>query len=574
MDFRAYPDLRGVRDLPVLIVAGRDARATAQAVAAVSADLEDSVIAVDQAAALDGETGRVEDATVALLNRGTPGFNTEPDGSMYMSLLRSCSGWPSGVWIDPPRRSTPDGANFEFEHWSHTFDYAIASSTGDWRAGEIVRAGHDYNNPLLARVADAHGGDLPASASFVEVEPASAVMTVLKPAGNPHSRGAAGDQDASAGVAFRLYESAGRETTARIRTMWPASDVAITTAMEESSTALQAADVEIPLQPFEIATVHATIQPPAALRRSGGDLAPRAEPAQPVFSDYWLHNKGAAPVGYQQVTVQIKPSLVSGGGPFVVPVVVASERTAGTVAGSVTFDVPDGWQVAPPDRSYRLDPGAHLAFDATITPRAGAEAGRYFVAARIGDEAGQTHEDVVRVDLHRAGARDAGNGRNGGDATATSDERSRQLWIAVARALKPVGLEPPLSAPSDGSDAESLSAGELDVEILTRDVALTAGETGRIEVRLRNRAASEIRGEAQVISPYDTWPAITPWTQGFAVAGGSEATVAFDVRPPFDARPGVWWALVKVMYFGRLAYSESVPIEVAAAARVEASVPA
>ena len=44
--------------------------------------------------------------------------------SLYLSIMRSCSGWPSGVWIDPPRRSTPDGANFQFQHWSHHFEYA------------------------------------------------------------------------------------------------------------------------------------------------------------------------------------------------------------------------------------------------------------------------------------------------------------------------------------------------------------------------------------------------------------------------------------------------------------------
>jgi hypothetical protein len=112
------------------------------------------------------------------------------------------------------------------------------------------------------------------------------------------------------------------------------------------------------------------------------------------------------------------------------------------------------------------------------------------------------------------------------------------------------------------------------VEIATPGVSVCAGESGRLDVRLRNRAGSEIRGEVQVISPHETWPAITPWTQGFAVAAGADTTIGFDVAPHFDARPGAWWALVKVMYFGRLIYTESVPIEVAAAARVEASVPA
>ena len=115
---------------------------------------------------------------------------------------------------------------------------------------------------------------------------------------------------------------------------------------------------------------------------------------------------------------------------------------------------------------------------------------------------------------------------------------------------------------------------ELEVELIDRDVRLRAGERGTVEVRLRNLARSEIRGEAQIVSPHETWPAITPWTQGFTVAPGKTTTVTFAVEPPFDFPGGTWWALVKVMYFGRLSYTESVPIEIAAATRVETPVPA
>ena len=119
-------------------------------------------------ARLDGSTGAVEDYTVAILNRGIPSFNVESDGSMYLSVMRSCSGWPSGVWINPPRRSAPDGSNFQFQHWSHTFDYALVGSQGDWRAARAVQAGTTFNNPLLARVLDAHGGDLPGGHQLCE----------------------------------------------------------------------------------------------------------------------------------------------------------------------------------------------------------------------------------------------------------------------------------------------------------------------------------------------------------------------------------------------------------------------
>ena len=134
-------DLRGARDLPVLVVAGADPDQTAAALDALVADLADGVIGVDQPAELDGSTGTTEDYTVAILNHGMPSFNVEADGSLYLSIMRSCSGWPSGVWIDPPRRSTPDGANFQFQHWSHTFEYAIAAGAGDWREGGIVAPG-------------------------------------------------------------------------------------------------------------------------------------------------------------------------------------------------------------------------------------------------------------------------------------------------------------------------------------------------------------------------------------------------------------------------------------------------
>ena len=47
--------------------------------------------------------------------------------------MRSCTGWPSGIWIDEPRRTAPDGSNFQLQHWTHVFDYALVCGDGDWR---------------------------------------------------------------------------------------------------------------------------------------------------------------------------------------------------------------------------------------------------------------------------------------------------------------------------------------------------------------------------------------------------------------------------------------------------------
>ncbi|MDQ6795488.1 MAG: NEW3 domain-containing protein [Chloroflexota bacterium] len=554
------PDLRGPRDLPVLVIAGRDSARTIAAIKALSADLADGVIGVGQPAALDGETGRAEDYTLAVINRGIPGFSVEADGNMYLSLLRSCSGWPSGVWIDPPRRSTPDGANFQFQHWSHAFEYAIAASPGDWRAGGLVRGGHEYNNPLIALALDAHKGQLPATTSLLQVDPPSVVLTALKPAGNPGAHMTSLEVDSTAGVAMRLYESSGRATKATIRGPWPLGSARSTNVLEEGGKSLKGAGgaIDVRLEPYEIATVRATVDVKAAARGARGkrpDLAPRAEAAQPVFADYWLHNKGAAPVGYQAVSVGIRPSILSVDGPFSLPIVVASERTDGPAAGKVTLVVPPGWKASPAERVYRLAPGAHLAFDVSVRPAAGAKPGRYFVAARIVDEAGQVHEDVVTID-HRTGS----------DGTARKSdpaERTPALTWAVERALAVGGIGPkPGSSAVEGARHDP--GDELVVTFQAEPVRVAQGERGQIRASIKNRAASEIRGEAQILSPHETWTAISPWTQGFVVPPGGETVVTFVVEPPLDGTPGGYWALLKVMYFGRVYYSESIPVEIEA----------
>ena len=82
-------------------------------------------------------------------------------------------------------------------------------------------------------------------------------------------------------------------------------------------------------------------------------------------------------------------------------------------------------------------------------------------------------------------------------------------------------------------------------------------------MEVTNRTAAPIRGECQLISPLGTWPALGPWTQGFTAAAGEVITLCYSLRLPAVARPGAqWWALAKVMYFGRVVYSECASIEV------------
>ncbi len=120
-------DVRGVRDLPVLIVTGAGTD-LAEAVGAVTASLASAEIeAVTPAGVPDGPgtTPPLAGWSAALLNRGTPGCVVTTEGSLNISLMRSCSAWPSGVWIDQPKRAAPDGTSFSWQHWSHTFEYGL-----------------------------------------------------------------------------------------------------------------------------------------------------------------------------------------------------------------------------------------------------------------------------------------------------------------------------------------------------------------------------------------------------------------------------------------------------------------
>jgi alpha-mannosidase len=127
---------------------------------------------------------------------------------------------------------------------------------------------------------------------------------------------------------------------------------------------------------------------------------------------------------------------------------------------------------------------------------------------------------------------------------------------------------PDLSLPLDEviplvqADLQALQD-EIGLDLLTPSVALGPGEHGEVVVRIRNLLSSQLRGEAQLVSPFGTWLMIEPWTRGFAAGPGTDVTLSYPVTMPAGARPGArWWALVKVMYFGRVRYTPAVPVAV------------
>jgi len=157
--------------------------------------------------------------------------------------------------------------------------------------------------------------------------------------------------------------------------------------------------------------------------------------------------------------------------------------------------------------------------------------GRYFVAARIGDDLGQVLEDTVLITVGEQPGPAPGQPRA---ELLTALEASRQAQGA-----------------------------EIGVDLAPASLELAPGEGAALTVRLANRTASVIRGEAQLMSPWGSWPAAQPWTRAFTAGPGETVHLDYAVTLPASARPGShWWALAKVMYFGRVQYTECAEIRV------------
>jgi hypothetical protein len=86
-----------------------------------------------------------------------------------------------------------------------------------------------------------------------------------------------------------------------------------------------------------------------------------------------------------------------------------------------------------------------------------------------------------------------------------------------------------------------------------------------MRLTVTSRVASAVHGEVQLVSPFGSWGMLSPAVQGFRAAPGEPAQLAFAVAAPAAARPGSrWWALAKVMYFGRVRYSQAISISIEA----------
>jgi alpha-mannosidase len=510
-------DLRHPRALPVLVIDGSDDRRLSAAIESLTDELADAEILITQLGRR-APTGAepFEDRTVALLNRGVPSFAVDSEGTLHTALLRSCTGWPSGTWIDEPRRTAPDGSNFQLQHWTHVFDYALVCDHGDWRRAEIPTRSAEFSHPLIPVRPQHEAGRLPPIGSLLTVEPANSVhLGALKAAGNPLVSGSAESVVPSA-VAMRLVETTGAGARVAVSSdLVKVRGLRLANLLEMPHHRRRSVD----LHGYQVATVLARldmVKLSSDAIQAATRLAPEAETAQPLYARYWLHNRGPAPLGGLPAVAHLHPQrlAVEPGGEVSLRLTVASDSADARLDGSVAVHCPYGWSAKPGHLPFKLRSGEHQEAEIALTIPPRTPPGLYPVRAQLRITGWgvprawrQVVEDVCVVEVG-----------------ATQD--AQLVYLA------------------DGPD----------------DITLAAGESGRLAVAIGSNARADLSLEAHLISPWGTWEWMGPDALGATLPARGKVEFGFDVTPPPWLEPGQWWALIRVGCAGQLVYSPAVKV--------------
>jgi len=164
------------------------------------------------------------DYSVTVFNRGLPA-NRFVNGVIHLSLLR-CPGEALFAY-------DIEGA---LEKGTHVFEYAVTSHQGDYRAGDDVRQGKEYNATFMACEAMSHDGALPPVHSFLRNRSKNVILAAVKRA----------EDDGR--LVVRAYETNGAAT---VDELTPATQWAEANLLEEDATPVK----QIAFAPFEVKTL-------------------------------------------------------------------------------------------------------------------------------------------------------------------------------------------------------------------------------------------------------------------------------------------------------------------------------
>lgn len=524
------------RSVPTLVIAANDDANLNKAVdellaplasGAMQLELSDEAIADDDTLK---NTPPRDDYGVALINAGTPAASLENPDTLTLFLTHTAP-FPG---VNLPFEFTP-------EHKTHVFRYSLQPHSGTWRAARTVRAAADFNNPLIAIETDSHAGRLPAANSFFSIENPNVVLSTLKLSGNPHASFNAPEESTTSDLIARFYDTEGRDSEASFEIFdgfqsMRAVDLLERESVDDATAASSASNVAAMMKrdgkatftkriaPFAIETVklvsskkfNSNANPSTATddnREDGKEIV------QPVFSRYWMHNAGVAPLGNDAVKILLRPveqqdsftafaydDKYNQGGTTTIPlrVQIVNNRRERRARGIARLSVPSDWRIVPAEIAYDVAPDSYMTRDIIVTAF----------------------------------------------PVKQGDAWERASGIVKARLLH------------DGQEFQDvLEIGKPSLLAWTVEQA-----TNQIIVKVRNPHRYQIEGAVSLIAPLETWAdgyatrETAPRETGFAVPPRSEIVLRF---PANDASA---WTIARLAYNGHVEYLRaddraSVPVD-------------
>jgi len=486
------PDPKGeMPDTPVLIADTADLGSVSRLAEMLAAEIEQGGLQLPNSCDFSGLSGERDDYGVALINRGSLAASLENDGTLA-ALLYHTSAWSTQAWGEGRL-----GRFFVPEHKSHVYEHTLYPHRGDWREGQVVRAGYEVNNAFRACQVSVQSGALATTLGLLEMDAPNLIVTAMKPLGNPIAdHMSTAHSEPRKGFILRLYEAHGTSTSARLKFASAPEKAWLTDLLERGTGEVEIAptawrrppESALDVAPCEIVSLAVRL-PPLVEAGAPEDLGPASNSEHPLFCRYWEHNVGAAPIGNQPVTIWMR-GQVPVGETTRFSLGISNDARDREISGTISVLAPQEWTMIPRQVPYRIPAGSQAVYEIMVVVPSGAKP--CFIRA-VTEHGEQALQDVL-----------------------------------------PIGEVAPL------------------------EVSLARVED-RFVVRMRNPNPDYAEGEIALVTPLESWGRaadtlarglVSPRLHAFRLDPEQEGEFTFAATG--DAT-GLW-AVAKVMWYGRVQY--------------------
>jgi alpha-mannosidase len=471
---------------------------------------------------------KVPDYGVALINNGTAGISLENPNTLTLHLTHTAI-FPA---VNLPFEFVP-------ENKTHVFTYSLYPHEKDWREADTVKVGYDFNNPLIAVQTDIHAGNLPSEKSFLTNDYdkfGNVVLIAFKAGENPQANFQTKLLENRRSFVLRFNETEGRNRTPNIFTFsprqsskddyqfydvfWKLTPIDLLenvnkNVKSEQNTNMALAQFRQGIDAFSIDSYSLKIDGQVEKKDSQNrqPIGITKEPIQPVFSRYWQHNMGAAPIGNDAVKVSLRPVEQMGNlssfaweDPYnqggittnAVRVQVVNNYQDRKISGEITLEVPEDWRVVPAKIAYEIEPNGSFVKDVIVNA---------FPVKR-------------NLEFERASG-----------LVKARIEHDGQIFQDVLQIGKPYKLEWRTEQTENG-----------------------------VEVFVKNPYRQTIEGAVALITPPETWAGgnystepLFPREQGFSVPPNSEISLKFE----HGQLPEGSWKIARLAYNGNIDYKRA-----------------